>query len=463
MATIRGTVMSLVDVVVLLIELVLGGLCAIAFLLCSNLLVNVLFKKISNNIVETLEIFFGHKKIIFLISFILILNILSSVATDYLQVKLTSIFSEGDDSDTSKGTNIDDTKDGVPTSSGLVPADNGESYNDEPSSATSVQEVTTDVQNTDEVTDKEESSGTIDDSYVIAPEIERNELNIDSIVSNQISFDSATIDVYQGCFYSEDQVDFYQFIAPTTGVYRIDLSDMYNDMSVDVYVSDSLDSTIGYDTYIKNGEGFTLSELEAGELYTIQVSVRDALNSYTLSLGIPKDTAIITGYTEIYDSIDYTDQVNKYYFEVFNEGTYRFDFSEVNAGIDFDIYLYNSLGEVLNYNSYCSNKEGITVNDLTPGEMYELRIIQKTGYNCYSLNIGIQKENKDISGFALVSDGIEYKDQCNSYTFIPTVDCLYYFEISGMMNDSLVSMYIYNHLGETIDYNSYPELFTAID
>ncbi|WP_026506427.1 hypothetical protein [Butyrivibrio sp. MC2013] len=291
------------------------------------------------------------------------------------------------------------------------------------------------------------------DSAIVADAQEEHFLSIDPILRSDLAAEGTRIDRYQGDITYEGQVDIYQISAPANGEYRIDIDDIRAELSLDLEVYDSLGYKVSYDYNIFARGGLTLYDVQAGESYEVRVSQRDDFGSYSLAIGYPKVPMDITSCTSLTDSIEYSDQVNRYFFTVPYAGTYRFELSEVYAGTGFGMYIYNSLGERLAYDGISNNGEGVTVYDMTPNDSYSLEIRQYSDYGSYTINIGKQKECRDISAVTLLTDSIEYRDQCNIYSFTPSADGIYSFELSGMMSDANVGISIYDHLGERVAYD----------
>ena len=83
------------------------------------------------------------------------------------------------------------------------------------------------------------------------------------------------------------------------------------------------------------------------------------------------------------------------------------------------------------------------------GQTYEIQICQYSGIDSYNLNIGYQKDSLDITGFNIIADSIQYRDQKNIYFFTPTVTGRYRFEISNLTKGSSneVNLYVWNSRG----------------
>lgn len=240
----------------------------------------------------------------------------------------------------------------------------------------------------------------------------------------------------------KDQRNVYLFTPPTTGRYRFEISDLANgtDHKVNLLVFNSGGGEEDSTSYgIANGEGLTIANMQAGQTYEIQVRQYSGYDSYNLNIGYQKNSIDISDYNVIADSIQYRDQKNVYFFTPTITGRYRFEISNLAKGSSnkVNLYVFNSRdGEEGSTNYGIMNGEGLTIKDMQAGETYQIQVRQCVGYDMYSLNIGLQKETVDISGYSSVSDSIQYTDQRNVYTFIPSSSGKYRFEIQDLTEGS---------------------------
>ena len=285
--------------------------------------------------------------------------------------------------------------------------------------------------------------------------IEQSTHSIEGLKSNVTSGIAADVMCYSGNIVTEDQEDWYSFAASYEGRYRIDISGIQSGTDVRLYLYDELGNVVTSDTYCTNGEGITGKGLEAGKTYSIKVKQDSGYSSYTLTIGMQKAPVDLTGYTIISDSVEFIDQRNVYYFSVPLTGRYRFDMSDIYSGTDVELYVFDSLGNTVASDTFCTNGEGITVRDLQAGSTYEIQVRQDNGFSGYKLNIGYQKSTIDISDYTVVSDSVEYTDQRNVYSFTVPVDGRYRFELSGMTGGTDVELYMFNYLGETVASDTY--------
>lgn len=250
----------------------------------------------------------------------------------------------------------------------------------------------------------------------------------------------------------KDQKNVYLFTPPITGRYRFEISDLANGTNnkVNLLVYNSRGGEEANTSYgIANGEGLTIKRMEAGQTYEIQVRQYSGYDSYNLNIGYQKTPIDISEYNVVTDSIQYRDQKNVYFFKPTVTGRYRFEISDLTKGSDnkVNLYVWNSRdGEEGSTNYGIANGEGLTIKNMQAGETYQIQVRQYSGYDMYSLNVGLQKETVDISKYSSVSDSIQYTDQRNVYTFTPSSSGKYRFEIQGLTDGSnnKVNILIFN-------------------
>ncbi len=151
-------------------------------------------------------------------------------------------------------------------------------------------------------------------------------------------------------------------------------------------------------------------------------------------------------------------QTDTYTFTAQRDGRYRFEISNVIAGVNLCMNVYNEKGEKvsLEYGDVMrKNGDGHTIKGLIQGEVYTIKITQRTGFSDYTLKIYQQKESMDISTCTQINDSIEFTEQRNVYFFTVPCDGRYRFEMSGLQNGTYVSLYAFNELGEVVDSNEH--------
>lgn len=246
-----------------------------------------------------------------------------------------------------------------------------------------------------------QSSGESEFKLVIGIQKKKVDISHSSTIYDQVSF--------------ENQKNKYTFTAPISGVYQFDITESNVNNSFRLMMWDDKDNNIS-DTY---NDGF-YEELDGGKLYEIQVRQSIGIGNYCLKIGFQKPAIDVTGYTQVVDSIEYTDQKNIYNFTPDISGRYRFDITETNANNSYRIIVFDHLDNVVG-DTYDS---GISLN-LEKDEIYEIQIRQSVGFDSYNFLIGYQKEKKDISNYELVHDSMKFRDQINHYKYVATQSAEY--------------------------------------
>jgi len=144
--------------------------------------------------------------------------------------------------------------------------------------------------------------------------------------------------------------------------------------------------------------------------------------------------------------INSSDQTDTYSLEAPITGYYRFDVSDMISGFFVKVYIYDSMGAKIGGGSGLGNENGVTC-ELVQGNSYTVEVKSHSNTGSYTLTIGQQKEIIDISTKEIIYDSIEYKDQQNEYTFIPSIDGTYRFDFLDVVNGFTVKCYVYDSLG----------------
>lgn len=183
-----------------------------------------------------------------------------------------------------------------------------------------------------------------------------------------------------------DQRNVYDFSPDEDGRYRFEITELHANCRVELLVFNHLGEVIAEDDYCSNNEGLTVKNLSSSENYSIQIRYQDGYSDYTLKIGEQKPILDIDDYDVVSDSIEFTDQRNVYRFTA-SASTYNFDISDIQNDYRVEILLFNHLDEVVAEDDYCSNGEGIFVDNLTVGEEYELQIRYQDGCTDYKIII----------------------------------------------------------------------------
>ncbi len=154
-------------------------------------------------------------------------------------------------------------------------------------------------------------------------------------------------------------------------------------------------------------------------------------------------------------SITYKGQKDEYAYTAQNDGLVRIDISELKSGIYVDLYVYDRLGEEVVFRDYCKNNSGVSIPKAKAGDTYRIQVRYNNEFGDYVLTIGQPKPVIDVTDFKEVRDSIQYTEQYNYYTFTPSVDGLYRFDLNNMQSDFYVRVYLYDRLGYEVSARDY--------
>ena len=136
--------------------------------------------------------------------------------------------------------------------------------------------------------------------------------------------------------------------------------------------------------------------------------------------------------------------VNTESLETSYEGRYRAEIKELPVGNKIKLSFCEENGDVIEEKTCSNSGEGVTAKDLSGGSKYKIKIAQVEGTGPYTLLVGIQKPERDISDLDVFSDATEYTDQRNIYKFVPDKDGTYRFELSGMDSNTVTEMWLFD-------------------
>ena len=302
------------------------------------------------------------------------------------------------------------------------------------------------------VSDTEESEQTVSSVLLVAPivQVER-----DVPAEDECIYEAGSVDFleYSGLLNSDEQEDVYYFIAPETGKYRCEMSNMLSGFTTSMRLYDALENEVDYYNGAGNGEGMSTS-LQAGQTYALQIKSWSGTGAYTVKVGQAKSPVDISSDTVVYDAIEFEGQQVYYDYTPAEDGQYRFEIAQINQGILVSINIYDDAGYEVDYNNGIGQGNGVTTT-LSAGRTYRVVVKQYSNLGAYTMNIGTQKPMIDISDVTVLRDGITYKDQKNNYTFTAAENGIYRFEIDRINNGVTVSMELLDEAGYTVERNSY--------
>ena len=284
-----------------------------------------------------------------------------------------------------------------------------------------------------------------------------NTIHVPSIEQVEAKAEPAVIETITGEMTREGQKDTYKLTVPADGRVRLEMAELYGYAKVGLYVYDRLGECVHKAPVCGNGDGLTLKNLKAGEVYDIEVRQYDKLSKYHLLIGMPKANVIITEVTSIQDAIEFTDQRNTYTLDVIRDGRVRLEFAEMMADVSVTLKVFNRLGEEVAGSYVSSNKDGVTLTGLQAGETYSVVVYYYKGFGDYTLLIGKQKEYIACEPGTMIEDSIEHTDQRNVYSLTANTDGDIKFELGNIESGKAVRMRIFNRLKEKLYDSGYME------
>lgn len=140
-----------------------------------------------------------------------------------------------------------------------------------------------------------------------------------------------------------------------------------------------------------------------------------------------------------------------YEFVPTTSGIHRFQVDDMLRDARVNVHVFDALNRQISNQYYPTkgNGDGHSVN-LAAGEHYTIRVRQNRGLTNYSLMIGHRRPTVDVSEATIVSDRMQYNDQRNTYSYIPTVDGRHRFEIADLPSSGKIDMYIYDEMDKLI-------------
>lgn len=224
------------------------------------------------------------------------------------------------------------------------------------------------------------------------------------------------------------------------GTYSIRSSEMVKDLRILVQVCDDKGHDIRSE-YLYNDQEFTF-QLTENKSYSLVVSPNRGEGEYLLTIGKPKETANITEYVIVNDSIEYDEQKNVYLFTPDVTGLYRFSVSNMRNGFSVQLTVKNHLNYdvvPVKEDTELTIDQGLTF-ELTAGQTYHIYVSQKKSTGAYELHIWRQQETLPLLTAVQLSDTISYQHQQNHYTFTAPYTKTYQLQISGLKNGMTVEL-----------------------
>lgn len=197
-----------------------------------------------------------------------------------------------------------------------------------------------------------------------------------------IGFQKETVDitgvttVYDSIEYT-NQKNVYTFTAPVTGRYHFELSEYKNGVGFRMMMWDKLEYNI-----MDSWNGSATVNLDAGEVYSLQIRQDKGFYSYKLSIGSQKRYVDITGYDAVADAITFKDQKNVYFFTPSEAGEYTFFLTGYNANCSFKLMVWDDYEK-----NMMDTYSGKGTLSLEGGITYEIQVRQNENLGSYELHV----------------------------------------------------------------------------
>lgn len=260
---------------------------------------------------------------------------------------------------------------------------------------------------------------------------------------NTYNGNSVNFEKKSGSINSDDDVDTYTMTADREGIYCLTFSEMQYGFEVKVRILNHLNEEVA-SGWKSNGESLPTKSIPKGK-YTIEVSHSSDTGSYEFTIGHQKSIVDANMYAIINDSIEYDDQVNNYKFAPEYSGVYRFEFSNLLYDTEIHFGIYDHLNTPIK-EQWISGKEGVTVDSLIANEKYTISISQGSGLTQYTMDIGRQKPTRIIEAGQKVNGQIQFVNQNDFYSFVPTSTRTYAIVgTSANWNDWYIKIYDENN------------------
>ncbi len=248
--------------------------------------------------------------------------------------------------------------------------------------------------------------------------------------------------LFEGMITDEENVKEFAFTAPYDGRYCFNVEDVKANCSVSLYVNDS------YGNGVTPPNNCVYRELEADETYTIIVKQYTGITEFSIRVQMQKPTVEITDDISIIkDQFVFHGQVNYYTFCPEIDGAYTFNYNKGKP----DMALWDEYGEVPPIKLW----GGAYV--LNAGTEYTFGVYEDNTMGPYELEIMRQKEAVDITGYTVVNDSVECRNQRNNYTFKAPADGTYGFYTStkNVNSSAQTKVYIFDDNGSALLEDSY--------
>ena len=184
-----------------------------------------------------------------------------------------------------------------------------------------------------------------------------------------------------------DQKNLYTFTVPANGTYRFEMANITEECDVNLYIYNSLGEHVGSYTYADNGDGVTMTDLVAGDIYTVAVCERYTLTDYTLKICTPKAAQDINSDMAINDTIEFGDQVNVYNFTADKSGDHTVAIVNMDEDAHIELFIFDAEGNSVDYDTYMYNGDYLWIYEVTEGATYRVEVREDGYLTDYTISI----------------------------------------------------------------------------
>ena len=130
-----------------------------------------------------------------------------------------------------------------------------------------------------------------------------------------------------------------------------------------------------------------------------------------------------------------------YEFMAPRDGIYGFTTSEIRADSTVTVHVYDKFD-----NELVRDRSGTGSSELKKDEDYRVTIENSGDETGYQLDVGVPKDNLDISRISEINDQIQYYDQKNRYLITAPITGTYRFDITEVNANNTFEIHLYDKL-----------------
>lgn len=227
------------------------------------------------------------------------------------------------------------------------------------------------------------------ETYTLAVEHDYNDI---SSYTMSIGKQAAAVDVsaytaIHDAISYVDQKNQYTFQVPADGTYRFELANITDGCNVSLYLYNRLGEQVGSYSYAGNGNGVTMTDLVAGDTYTIAVNYHYSLTEYTLKICMPKAALDISSDMAVNDSLSFGDQVVTYNFVADKSGDHSVAIVNMDESAHVEIYVYDANGNTVDYDTYFYNGDTLWIYGVEVGDAYTICVCADGYLTDYTISV----------------------------------------------------------------------------